>query len=128
VVQLQNDGAPGQVDEPGRPGRRLALTGGTVLRKTTDDGCADTGLGQLLAERRVRRVAVSGVLSEMCVSATARSALARGFGVVLPHDGHGTYDLEDVPVTWRTCRPRWWPGSPSTHWATSRSSSPRPPT
>jgi len=37
VVQLQNDGAPGQVDEPGRPGWELALTGGTVLRKAPDD-------------------------------------------------------------------------------------------
>jgi nicotinamidase-related amidase len=98
VVQLQNDGAPGQVDEPGQPGWELALTGGTVVRKSTDDGFADTPLGELLAKRRVRRVAVCGVLSEMCVSATARSALARGLGVVLPHDGHGTYDLDDIPA------------------------------
>lgn len=32
-------------------------------------------------------------MSEMCVSATARSALARGYRVVLPHDGHATYDI-----------------------------------
>ncbi len=98
VVQLQNDGAPGQVDEPKQPGWELALAGGTVLRKTTDDGFADTPLGQLLTERGVRRVAVCGVLSEMCVSATARSALSRGLGVVLPHDGHGTHDLDDIPA------------------------------
>ena len=47
----------------------------------------------------MRRVALCGVLSEMCVSATARGALARGLGVVLPHDGHGTYDLDDIPAT-----------------------------
>jgi nicotinamidase-related amidase len=35
----------------------------------------------------------------MCVSATARGALARGLGVVLPHDGHGTHDLDDIPAT-----------------------------
>jgi len=29
----------------------------------------------------------------MCVSATARSALARGYHVVLPHDAHATYDI-----------------------------------
>ena len=98
VLQLQNDGAPGQVDEPGEPGWTLALSGGTVLRKTTDDGFADTPLGSLLAERGVRRVAVCGVLSEMCVSATTRSGLARGLGVVLPHDGHGTYDLDEIPA------------------------------
>jgi hypothetical protein len=32
------------------------------------------------------------------VSATTRSALDRGLGVVLPHDGHGTYDLDDIPA------------------------------
>jgi hypothetical protein len=31
-------------------------------------------------------------------SVTTRSALARGLGAVLPHDGHGTYDLDDVPA------------------------------
>jgi streptothricin hydrolase len=98
VVQLQNDGPPGSVDEPGTPGWQLALDGGTVVRKSTDDGFADTPLASLLAERSVRRVAVCGVLSEMCVSATARSALARGLGVVLPHDGHATYDLDDIPA------------------------------
>lgn len=98
VVQLQNDGAPGQVDAPGEPGWELALAGGTVIRKSTDDGFADTPLGELLGQRRVRRVAVCGVLSEMCVSATSRSALARGLGVVLPHDGHATYDLDDIPA------------------------------
>jgi streptothricin hydrolase len=98
VVQLQNDGPPGQVDEPGKPGWELALTGGTVVHKSTDDGFADTPLGELLADRQVRRIAVCGVLSEMCVSATTRSALARGLGVVLPHDGHSTYDLDDIPA------------------------------
>jgi streptothricin hydrolase len=96
VVQLQNDGGPGSVDEPGTPGWALALSGGTVVQKSTDDGFAGTGLGFLLAG--VRRVALCGVLSEMCISATARSALARGYEVVLPHDGHGTYDLDDIPA------------------------------
>lgn len=96
VVQLQNDGAPGSVDEPGTPGWEPALAGGLVLPKTTDDGFAGTRLGSVLTG--VRRIALCGVLSEMCVSATARSALARGYEVVLPHDGHGTYDLDDIPA------------------------------
>lgn len=39
---------------------------------------------------------VCGVMSEMCVSATARTALRLGFGVVLPHDAHATYDIPAV--------------------------------
>lgn len=100
VVQLQNDGAAGTPDEPGTAGWALRLPAGddVVLRKDTDDGFAGTELGAVLAGRGVRRLALCGVLSEMCVSATARAALARGLGVVLPHDGHGTYDLEGIPA------------------------------
>ncbi len=32
------------------------------------------------------------------VHATTRSALSRGLGVVLPRDGHGTFDLDDIPA------------------------------
>jgi nicotinamidase-related amidase len=97
-VQLQNDGGPGSPDEAGTPGWRLALEGGVVVRKGEDDGFAGTPLGELLESRGVRRIAICGLLSEMCVSATTRSALARGYQVVLPHDGHGTYDLDDIPA------------------------------
>lgn len=33
-------------------------------------------------------------MSEVCVGATARAALERGFGVVMPHDGHATYTIK----------------------------------
>lgn len=103
VVHLQNDGAPGAVDEPAAPGWELFLTpvesaNEVVVRKSTDDGFAGTGLGDLLDGRGVRRVVVGGLLSEMCVSATARAALARGLAVVVPRDAHGTYDLDDIPA------------------------------
>ncbi|MFG2207434.1 isochorismatase family protein [Streptomyces sp. NPDC048638] len=102
VVQLQNDGPPGAVDEPHTPGWELHLPVApgpleTVVRKTDDDGFADTRLGALLADAGVRALAVCGVLSEMCVSATARTALANGFRVVLPHDAHATYDIPAAP-------------------------------
>ena len=38
VLQLQHDGAAGQVDEPGRAGWEPALAGGTVIRKSTRPG------------------------------------------------------------------------------------------
>jgi streptothricin hydrolase len=42
---------------------------------------------------------VAGLLSEMCVSATIRTALSIGYEVVLVHDAHGTYDLDDISAT-----------------------------
>ena len=101
VIQLQNDGLPGTADEPYTPGWELYLTaeesdGQHVIRKNTDDGFHETELSNILTERRIRHLAVCGVMSEMCVSATARSALNLGYHVVLPHDGHATYDIPAV--------------------------------
>ncbi|MFH8609905.1 cysteine hydrolase family protein [Streptomyces sp. NPDC018029] len=98
VIQLQNDGEPGTPDEPGTPGWALHLPvdtdrGETVVRKTVDDGFEDTRLEELLRDAGVRDLAVCGVMSEMCVRATASTALELGFRVVLPHDAHGTYDI-----------------------------------
>jgi streptothricin hydrolase len=103
VVHLQNDGPQGAVDEPGLPGWELCLAvmesgSEVVVRKSSDDGFAGTGLGELLDNHGVLRVVIGGLLSEMCVSATARTALDRGLTVLMPRDAHGTYDLDDIPA------------------------------
>ncbi|TDD25903.1 isochorismatase family protein [Kribbella turkmenica] len=102
VVHLQNDGAPGADDEPGTHGWELYLPtepGPTehVIRKPRDDGFDGTSLGGVLVGAGVRSVAICGLMSEMCVQATARTALARGYRVVVPHDAHATYDAPAVP-------------------------------
>jgi streptothricin hydrolase len=102
VVHLQNDGPEGALDEPGTAGWDLALPlqlgeCELVVRKTADDGFDGTELGELLRRHGVNRLVVCGVQSEMCVGATARTALARRLRVVLPHDAHGTYDIPAVP-------------------------------
>jgi nicotinamidase-related amidase len=64
-----------------------------VLRKREDDGFTGTDLGALLEQHEVGAVAIAGLLSEMCVAATARAAMSRGLRVVLPRGAHGTYDI-----------------------------------
>ncbi|MFI0975394.1 isochorismatase family protein [Streptomyces sp. NPDC021093] len=96
VVHLQNDGAPGTEDETGTDGWRLhfpVAESELLLHKTVDDGFEENPLAECLKEAGVRGLAVCGVMSEMCVGATARTALELGFRVVLPHDAHGTYDI-----------------------------------
>jgi streptothricin hydrolase len=102
VVHLQNDGPPGAVDEPDQLGWELYFSPAAsdrevVIRKTKDDGFDGTSLAEHLGRHEVRRIAVGGVMSEMCVAATARTALARGLGVVLPHDAHATYNIGAAP-------------------------------
>ncbi|MDP9310277.1 MAG: isochorismatase family protein [Chloroflexota bacterium] len=103
VVHLQNDGARGTLDEPGMPGwfihpKVAPEPSELVLRKSHDDGFDGTELVDLLVRNQVTRIAIVGLLSEMCVSATARAALARGFHIVLVRDAHATYNLDDIPA------------------------------
>lgn len=102
VVHLQNDGAPGSADEPHTPGWALHLPveagpAEVVIRKTKDDGFAGTSLGDLLTGAGVESLAMCGVMSEMCVQATARTALALDYRVVLPYDAHATQDIPAAP-------------------------------
>ena len=100
VIFLQNDGETGTADEPHQPGWALyfpPLPGESVVRKTADDGFDGTSLHDLLAASATQAVALCGVLSEMCVAATARAAMQRGYDVILPHDGHATYDVPPGP-------------------------------
>lgn len=103
VIYLQNDGVPGTLDEPEMPGwfihpQVAPEPGELVLRKRHDDGFDGTELEQVLASKRVTCIAVAGLLSEMCVSATVRGALARNFHVVLVRDAHAAYNLDDIPA------------------------------
>ena len=101
IVHIQNDGEPGSPDEPGTPGWELhfpvkASGREVVIRKPQDDSFANTPLADLLAAHDVHSLALCGLMSEMCVSATARTALARDYRVVLPHDAHTT---TGIPAT-----------------------------
>lgn len=96
VIHLQNDGDDGAPDAPGSWGWELAVAPAgdeSVLRTIDDNGFAGTGLSDLLDDRAVSSISVCGLMSEMCVAATTRSALELGYEVVLAHDSHATYDV-----------------------------------
>lgn len=99
VVHVQDHGDV--LTRPGTPGWELALEvhdGEAVVAKASDDAFHDTGLDDLLRGAGVDGVVVVGAQSEMCVAATARGALARGFTVVLPRGAHATYDVPDEGI------------------------------
>ncbi|MEV6284848.1 cysteine hydrolase family protein [Kribbella sp. NPDC051770] len=100
IVHIQNDGDAGQVDAPGTAGWELHFPpadGETVIRKTHDDAFRETSLTALLTDHGVGAVAICGLMSEMCVSATARTALDRGYRVVLPQNAHATTGIPARP-------------------------------
>lgn len=95
VIHLQDDGAcHGSVIPRGSAGWELVLPvadGEPVVTKARDDGFDGTRLEAILRDAGVTRLCLIGIQSEMCVAATARGAMTRGFTVVLPRDGHTTY-------------------------------------
>ncbi|WP_429806759.1 isochorismatase family protein [Ensifer sp. B1-9] len=100
VIFLQNDGPEGALDEPDADGWRLFFppeAGEAVVRKLKDDGFDGTDLEGLLRAREIATIAICGMLSEMCLAATARTAMARGFSVILASDAHATYDVPPGP-------------------------------
>jgi streptothricin hydrolase len=96
VVHVQNDGNSGDPDEPMTFGWELVFPpaeGESVVRKETCDVFeSDRELASRLRSSGVDRVVVAGMQSEFCVEESSLGALREGFGVVLPHDAHGTYD------------------------------------
>ncbi|MES2789696.1 MAG: isochorismatase family protein [Planctomycetota bacterium] len=100
VIFLQNDGPVGAIDEPNQPGWSLYFAPQPeeiVIRKSEDDGFMGTNLNDCLTISGIRTLAMCGLLSEMCLATTARSAMTRGYTVILPHDGHATYDVPPGP-------------------------------
>ncbi|KOF13490.1 isochorismatase [Ensifer adhaerens] len=100
ILFLQNDGPKGTPDEPGTDGWQLffdARPGETVVRKSFDDGFHGTDLEAQLRSHGVETLAICGMLSEMCLAATARQAMDIGFSVILAHDAHATYDVPPGP-------------------------------
>ncbi|MGO4450086.1 isochorismatase family protein [Phyllobacterium sp. TAF24] len=100
IIFVQNDGSPGAPDEPDTDGWQLffpAKAGEHVVRKSLDDGFDGTKLEHLLTTYGVESLAICGMQSEMCVAATARTAMQKGFSVILAHDAHATYDVPEGP-------------------------------
>ncbi|GAB3580918.1 cysteine hydrolase family protein [Leifsonia lichenia] len=96
IVHVQNDGDPGDPDEPGTPGWEFVfrpLPGEPVVRKdVTNTFESNPALADVLHAMGVSTLIVAGLQSEYCIQATALGALERGFEVIVPADGHATYD------------------------------------
>lgn len=68
------------------------LPGETVVRKAYWDSFQDTELESVLQAKGIDSLIIVGMQTEYCLDTTVRSALARGYGVVLVKDAHTTFD------------------------------------
>lgn len=71
-----------------------------LVHKTYGDSFEDTELEELLAERKVGRLIVTGAQTDACIRSTLHGGLARGYDTTLVADAHTTEDLRQwgVPI------------------------------
>lgn len=92
---------------PGTPGADIhelvrPLDGETVFEKNFPNSFRATALQRTLEERGIRKLAVAGMMTHMCVDATVRQAADLGYGVTLLGDACATraqsFGGETVPA------------------------------
>jgi nicotinamidase-related amidase len=66
-----------------------------LVHKLYGDSFEGTELEELLAERRVGRLAVSGAQTDACIRSTMHGGFTRGYDVTLVGDAHTTEDLSE---------------------------------
>ena len=73
--------------------------GEPIVYKHHPNSFLDTNLLDVLKEWEVERVVVTGMMTHMCVDATARAAVDFGFDVIVAEDACATRDLEHGGTT-----------------------------
>lgn len=66
-----------------------------LVHKTYGDSFEATELEELLAERGVGRLVVTGAQTEECIRSTLHGALVRGYDATLVADAHTTEDMRE---------------------------------
>jgi nicotinamidase-related amidase len=101
VIHIQQISKPGRgVFDPAGPyvafsPEAAPLPHETILTKTLPNAFAGTTLDELLGRLGRKTIILSGYMTHMCVSATARSALDHGYRSIIIADGCATRDLPD---------------------------------
>jgi nicotinamidase-related amidase len=66
-----------------------------LVNKTYGDSFEDTELEEVLADKGVGRLVVTGAQTDACIRSTLHGGLARGYDVTLIADAHTTQDMTE---------------------------------
>jgi nicotinamidase-related amidase len=101
IIHIRQLSAPGRgVFEPDSPTSEIAaeaapLAGERIITKKLPNSFAGTTLDEALRALGRKELVISGYMTHMCVSATARSALDHGYHATVIADACATRDLPD---------------------------------
>lgn len=98
IVHVQHKGRPGGAfdleAERGRIVRELApACGEPVVQKPLPNAFAQTDFAEMLETAGRKQLIITGFMTHMCVSSTARAALDHGYRVTIPASTVATRDL-----------------------------------
>lgn len=65
---------------------------GIVISKSQYDAFYETKLEDILKEKQVKQLVITGVMTHLCCETTTRSAFVRGYEVFFPVSGTATYN------------------------------------
>jgi nicotinamidase-related amidase len=104
VIFVQHVGPENDPHHPTKPGFQMLPelqieSGDRRVLKTACDAFLSTSLAEELAAGGIRDLIVTGCATEYCLDTTVRSALGRGYRVVVPRDGHTTADRPHLSAT-----------------------------
>lgn len=99
VIFARHNGDPGEANAPHSTGwefhpRLAPLPSEAIVDKHTPDAFYQTELAGLLAGQAIRRLVISGLLTELGVDTTCRRARSLEYDVTLVADGHSTATYE----------------------------------
>ncbi|WP_163253661.1 cysteine hydrolase family protein [Bacillus tropicus] len=99
VIYVQHNGPKDHPLEKGTDGWKVheaiaPLEGDCVVEKTTPDSFHKTNLKEVLQDKGIDHVIISGMQTEYCVDTTTRRACSEGYKVTLVSDAHSTFDTE----------------------------------
>ena len=97
VIYIQHDGGPGDELEAGTEGFAVSpavqpLHGERAFVKTRNSAFLGTPLKDYLGGKGIDTLVLCGMQTEYCIDATCKSALERGYTVLMPTGGTTTYD------------------------------------
>ena len=98
VIYIQHNGPKDHPLEKGTDGWRIHAAiapqeGDNIVEKTTPDSFHNTNLSEVLQEKEIEHVILSGMQTEYCVDTTTR-ACSEGYKVTLVSDAHSTFNTE----------------------------------
>jgi nicotinamidase-related amidase len=94
-VQHSSDGMPRGSDGWQYVVELAQHDGEPVIHKRYPDSFEETDLEQVLAERRIGKLVVTGAQTDECVRSTLHGAVVRGYDATLVSDAHTTGDLSE---------------------------------